>query len=166
MKAFLKWHIVYLIVISFLAVWLYSEMNKPQFSDPSLDTFAGLLERARFIGSQGGVGRECFRTNFQDYPETHEYYKEVEGKEGLGARGYDGGFVFTEPGRSCMKDLKLVSMEHSTRIYGNYEVVFRCEKDGVGEELKLGSFKNDCQYTAYLTKWDFPVGKYTYVAQP
>ena len=44
--------------------------------------------------------------------------------------------------------------------------VYRCEKDGMGLEVKLSSYDEWCSYTRYLTKWNFPIGKYTSISLP
>lgn len=93
--------------------------------------------------------------NFTDHPELAAYYQEVaEGKVNELSASY-GVVRLSGEHKSCLNNLELVSVKNSPEIYGNYEIVLRCESGGVGEEVKLGSFNDSCMHTPYLTKWDF-----------
>ncbi|MFV5193101.1 hypothetical protein ACMXYY_13320, partial [Acinetobacter courvalinii] len=75
-------------------------------------------------------------------------------------------WVHPPEGKSCFKDMKLVKLEYSNATHGNYEAVFRCEKNGIGEELQVGYFQISCISTAFISQWNLPIGKYTVGSQP
>ncbi|ENW94925.1 hypothetical protein [Acinetobacter sp. NIPH 298] len=172
MKAFIRKYQIGLTVLMLILIGyiLFYNPNK----DPHLIAVQDILKRGNNMIKKDIIYRDCTRVEFNRYPELSDKFTEAV-KMKMVSEYYDESkpfigqpftSVFPPKGKSCFKNMKLVNLEYSYDIHGNYEAVFRCEKNGVGEELKVGYFQKSCSYTAYLTKWDFPVGKYTMVSQP
>lgn len=114
----------------------------------------------------GGPGRNCFPTNFSTskYPELNEELLEAE-KLDMFDPDQSGNGILMIPLKNCFSEAKLVELkvDKSTNIAW---AVYRCEKDGMGLEVTLSSYDEWCSYTGYLTKWNFPIGKYTPISMP
>ncbi len=108
----------------------------------------------------------CLPNDLSLYPELQQNI--IEAKK-LGLMNSDSGSPRPVK-ESCLSHAKLVKLIYPT-AYGQAIGVYRCEgADGdsrIGEEVSITNYKDDCQYTAYLTHWEnFPVGKYTEVTTP
>jgi hypothetical protein len=114
----------------------------------------------------GGTGKNCFPTNYSTskYPELKEELLEAKKLNMFQPNQSESGLLMI-PLENCFSEAKLVQLtgdESSNTAYA----IYRCEKDGMGLEVKLSSFDEYCSYTYYLTKWNFPIGKYTPISEP
>ena len=114
----------------------------------------------------GGPGRGCFPTNFStsEYPELKEELLEAK-KLNMFHPDQSGNALLNVPLKNCFSEAKLVELKVDKSMNMAW-AVYRCEKDGMGLEVKLSSYDEWCSYTRYLTKWNFPIGKYTSISLP
>ena len=114
----------------------------------------------------GGPGRNCFPTNFStsEYPELKEELLEAE-KLNMFHPDQSGNGLLNVPLKNCFSEAKLVELKVDKSANMAW-AVYRCEKDGMGLEVKLSSYDEWCSYTSYLTKWNFAIGKYTPISMP
>ena len=114
----------------------------------------------------GGPGRNCFPTNFSTskYPELKEELLEAK-KLNMFHPDQSGKGLLNVPLKSCFNEAKLVELKVDKSANMAW-AVYRCKKDGMGLEVKLSSYDEWCSYTRYLTKWNFPIGKYTPISMP
>lgn len=114
----------------------------------------------------GGPGKNCFPTSFSisEYPELKKVLLEAKELNMFHPDKSGKGFLDI-PLKNCFSEAKLVEL----KIDKSADIawaVYRCEKDGMGVEVKLSSYDEWCSYTRYLTKWNFPIGKYTPISIP
>lgn len=156
MKNFIKNHPIELSVITAIVVYFLASPSA------QLKAIGSVLSHGSQMTKKGVVGRDCEWVNFNNYPELKIKINESLKNKII----YENGYVNRPQDRknSCIKNMKI------SKLYfpddSNATVVYRCEVDGIGEELKITSFQDSCSYIAYLTKWDFPIGKYTTVSEP
>lgn len=114
----------------------------------------------------GGPGRNCFPTAYSAirYPELKEELLEAR-KLNMFHPDQSGNGLLQIPLKNCFSEAKLVELKFD-KSRNMAWAVYRCEKDGMGLEVKLSSFEDWCSYTNYLTKWNFPIGKYTPISMP
>lgn len=156
MKDFIKKHSIELSVLIAIVVYF---LASPSAQLKAIDS---VLTHGSYMINKGIVGRDCEWVKFNNYPELKGKLNEAM-QSGI---IYDTGDVIRPQNRknSCIKDMKIVQLYFPDR--NNATVVYRCEANGMGEELKITSFQDSCNYAAYLTKWDLPIGKYTTVSEP
>lgn len=114
----------------------------------------------------GGPGRNCFPTNFStsEYPELKEELLEAK-RLNMFHLDQSGNGLLNIPLENCFSKAKLVELKVDKSVNMAW-AVYRCEKNGMGLEVKLSSYDEWCSHTTYLTKWNFPVGKYTPISIP
>ncbi|MBJ8417453.1 hypothetical protein [Acinetobacter courvalinii] len=167
MEKFIKKYQILLIIIAsiLLNYFLFHSQENQELVE-----IKDILDRGNDMIKRDIIYRDCDRVSFESYPELKDKYIEAVYSKMAISSSSDSNhsitWVYPPEGKSCFKDMKLVKLEYSIETHGNYEAVFRCEKNGIGEELKVGYFQKSCSYTAFLSKWNLPVGKYTVVSQP
>jgi hypothetical protein len=114
----------------------------------------------------GGQGKNCYPTNFStsEYPELKEELLEAK-RLNMFHPDQSGNGLLNIPLKNCFSEAKLVELKVDNSMNMAW-AVYRCEKDGMGLEVKLSSYDVYCSYTHYLTKWNFPIGKYTPISMP
>lgn len=118
------------------------------------------------VRDQRGVGRDCSHVSYDDVNRIlgSMAQKKIEG---------DSGVRSVELPINCLEDMNLVRMSY----FADYNVVsgvYRCEKDGVIQELQLAIYlepryvpqKNDCKVGKFLKTWNIPLGEATMFSLP
>ncbi len=144
-----------IILLSVISIYMY--LTSPIKKNYDLQAIEDTLYKGDRIIHDGGFARGlCTQVNFKDYPELDEKTKEMD---------YILGGEFPNKHESCLKNARLVKLVYEPDLKQAI-AVYRCEYNGVGEELKVSNYQDSCDYTQYLTKWNFPIGKYTQVPIP
>ena len=116
--------------------------------------------RADFFITRGKVGRDCSHVN---YDKINRIFDSM-GRDHIGKSG----LVESDFYANCMSEMILVRMNY----YADYNVVsgvYRCEKNGVVQELQLSvrldprsvPQENDCEIGSFPRAWNIPVGEAT-----
>lgn len=156
MKDFIKKHPIELSVLIAIVVYF---LASPSAQLKAIDS---ALSHGSQMINKGIVGRDCTRVDFNYYPELKARLNEAVRQKIVS--NYGDAIPSQHRKNSCIKDMKIVQLSFPDKH--NATVVYRCEANGIGEELKVTSFQDSCSYTAYLAKWDFPIGTYTTVSEP
>ena len=122
---------------------------------------------ARLI-EQGGTGRNCASSNYLD---ANRVLASL-GREQIEADD-PRRMLWQDYPVSCMSDMKLETMTHYVR-HNAVSGVYRCEKDGVVEELQLTvrlepravPQEDDCKRAVFPFEWALPVGAVTMFGLP
>lgn len=145
------------LIIFLSIVNIYFYLKSPVINNYHLQAIKDTLYKGDRIIYDGGFARGlCTQVNFADYPELD---KKAEELDSILSR------EFPNKHESCVKKAKLVKLVYEPDLKQAI-AVYRCEYNGIGEELKVSNYQDSCDYTQYLTKWNFPIGKYTQVPIP
>lgn len=126
-----------------------------------------VIERwADHLRDQGGIGRNCSSVNYSDINRVFDSM----GRKRLGNNS--GTLSVNFPVR-CWKDMKLIEMSYHVD-YNVVSGVYRCEKDGMTQELQLAIYlepksvpqKDDCVVGTFPKAWNIPVGEATMFSLP
>ena len=113
---------------------------------------------------QGGIGRNCAVVNYSDVNRV---------LESMGRKRLEKDFSMVDFPMRCWKDMKLSQMTY----YADYNVVsgvYRCEKDGMVQELQLAIYleprsvpqEDDCKVGTFPQSWNLPIGEATKFSLP
>lgn len=149
-------HIIIIIIVTIILNIIFYQYFTKSESTIHIEAINETFAMGNNLIHIGYPNRNCYREKLNNYIELHEKAKELD-------KLFQS--EFTNKYNSCLKQAKLVKFEYKPDLQQAI-AIYRCESNGIGEEVKVSNYQKSCSYTEYLTKWNFPIGKYTSVSTP